>query len=74
MYPGKYRKVLDDAINADNAFRPTLTEEQKKLFENLLDARRKISILTDAETFIYVYRLPARIMIDVLIDGQMREI
>ena len=74
MYPGKYRKVLDDAINADNAFRPTLTEEQKKLFENLLDAQRELNILTDAETFIYSFRLGAKIMMDVLIDGTINEI
>jgi len=31
-------------------------------------------VLTDCETFIYAFRLSARIMIDVLIEGQMKEI
>ena len=70
----QYRKALDNAINADDAFHPTLTEEQKKLFENLLDAQRELSILTDAETFIYSFRLGAKIMMDVLIDGTINEI
>ena len=70
----QYRKALDNTINADDAFRPTLTEEQKKLFENLLDAQRELNILTDAETFIYSFRLGAKIMMDVLIDGTINEI
>lgn len=70
----QYRKALDNAINADDAFRLTLTEEQKKLFENLLDAQRELNILTDAETFIYSFRLGAKIMMDVLIDGTINEI
>ena len=70
----QYRKALDDAIKADDAFRPTLTEEQKKLFEALLDAQRELSILTDAETFIYSFRIGAKIMLDVLEDGPMNEI
>ena len=32
------------------------------------------NVLTDCETFIYSFRLAAKIMIDVLTDGQMREI
>ena len=70
----QYRKALDDAIKADDAFRPTLTEEQKKLFEALLDAQRELNILTDAETFIYSFRIGAKIMMDVLTDGPMNEI
>ena len=39
-----------------------------------MTAQREVSVLTDCETFIYAFRLAARTMIDVLIDGQMREI
>ena len=70
----QYRKALDDAIKADDAFRLTLTEEQKKLFETLLDAQRELNILTDAESFIYSFRIGAKIMLGVLEDGPMNEI
>ena len=70
----QYRQALNDAIKADDAFRTTLTDEQKKLFEAHLDARWELSILTDAETFIYAYRLGAKIMMDVLVDGEINEI
>ena len=70
----QYRKALDDAIKADDAFRQMLAEEQKKLFEALLDAQRELSILTDAETFIYSFRIGAKIMMDVLVGGEINEI
>lgn len=70
----QYLQALDEAIKADDAFRPTLTDEQKKLFEDLLDAQREFSILTDAETFIYSFRLGAKIMMDVLTDSTINEI
>lgn len=70
----QYRKALDEAIKADEAFRPTLTEEQRILFEVLLDAQRELNILTDAETFLYSFRLGTKIMLDVLVDGEINEI
>ena len=62
----QYRWALDNAIKADDAFRATLTDEQKKLFEALVDAQLELSILTEAETFTYSFRLGAKIMMVVL--------
>ena len=70
----QYRRALDDAMKADDAFRETLSEEQRKLFEALLDSQRELSILTDCETFLYSFRLGAKIMMDVLVDGEINEI
>ena len=36
--------------------------------------RREVSILTDVETFIYSFRMGARMMMDVLTDGTIKEI
>ena len=52
----------------------SLTENQKELFEDYMTAQREVNVLTDCETFIYAFRLAAKIMIDVLTNGQMREI
>ena len=46
----------------------------KEQFEAYMTAQREVNVLTDCETFIYSFRLAAKIMIDVLTDGQMREI
>ena len=35
---------------------------------------REVSILTDVETFIYSFRMGARMMMDVLTDGTIKEI
>ena len=39
-----------------------------------MTTQREVNILTDVETYIYSFRLGAKIMLDVLTDGQMREI
>ena len=70
----QYRQALDDAIKAEDALRSTLTEEQKTLFTEFMDAQRELSILTDAETFTDSFRLGAKIMMDVLVDGEINEI
>jgi glutamyl/glutaminyl-tRNA synthetase len=70
----QYAKALDDLVNAGDALTDTLTEKQKEMFEDYMTAQREVSVLTDCETFIYAFRFAARTMIDVLIDGQMREI
>ena len=70
----QYAKALDDLVKAGDALTDTLTEKQKEMFEDYMTAQREVSVLTNCETFIYAFRLAARTMIDVLIDGQMREI
>jgi hypothetical protein len=39
-----------------------------------MSAQREVNVLTDCETFIYAFRLGAKIMMDVLTEGNMREI
>ena len=70
----QYAKALDDLVKAGDALTDTLTEKQKETFEDYMTAQRKVNVLTDCETFIYAFRLAAKIMIDVLTNGQMREI
>ena len=70
----QYAKALDDLVKAGDALTDTLTEKQKEMFKDYMTAQREVSVLTDCETFIYAFRLAAKIMTDVLIDGQMREI
>ena len=38
----------------------SLTAEQKKLFEEYMNAQRELNILTDCETFIYALKLEAK--------------
>ena len=47
---------------------------QKELFEDYMTAQREVNVLTDCETFCLAFKMGAKIMLDVLTDGQMREI
>ena len=71
---GQYDKALADTIKAGDELTASLTAEQKDLFENYMDAQREVNVLTDCETFIYGFKLGAKIMMDVLTDGTMKEI
>ena len=70
----QYVKALDEIVKVEDLLTASLSEEQKMLFESFLDAQREVNVLTDAETFIYSFRLGAKIMMDVLTEGQMKEI
>jgi len=70
----QYAKALDDLVKAGDALTDTLTEKQKGMFEDYMTAQREINVLTDCETFIYAFRLAAKIIIDVLTEGKMKEI
>ena len=37
-------------------------------------AQREVNILTDCETFCYAFKVGAKTILDVLIEGQIREI
>ena len=70
----QYSRALAQAGESGDALSKSLTEEQKKLFEAYMDAQREVNILTDCETFIYSFKLGAKLMLDVLGNGEMREI
>ena len=69
----QYAKALDELVKAGDALTDGLTEEQKELFEDYMTAQREINVLTDCETFCYAFKLGAKIMMDVLTEGTMRE-
>ena len=52
-----HAKALDGLLKAEEELSASLSEEQKKLFESFTDAQREVSILTDAETFAYSFKL-----------------
>ena len=70
----QYSRALAQAVESGDELSKSLTEEQKKLFEAYMDAQREVNILTDCETFIYSFKLGAKLMLDVLGNGEMREI
>ena len=70
----QYAKALDEVVKVGDALTASLNEEEKKLFEDYMDAQREVTVLTDCETFCYAFKLGAKIMLDVLTDGEIKEI
>lgn len=70
----QYGRALNESADAVDRLIAILSDEQKKLFEEYMDAQQEVMVLTDAETFIYGFRTGAKIMMDVLMDGEMKEI
>ena len=70
----QYAKALDEVVKVGDALTASLNEKEKKLFEDYMDAQREVTVLTDCETFCYAFKLGANIMLDVLTDGQIKEI
>ena len=58
--------ALAESADAADKLIAVLTDQQRKLFEEYMDAQREVMVLTDAETFIYGFRTGAKIMMDVL--------
>ena len=70
----QYAKALDETVKAGDALTDVLTPEQKALFEGYMTAQREVNVLTDCETFMYGFKVGAKIMLDVLTEGEMKEI
>ena len=67
-------KALNELVKVEEELSASLNDEQKRLFASFEDAQQEVSVLTDIETFTYAFKLGAKIMIDVLTEGQMKEI
>ena len=74
MRNSQYARALDEVVKAGDALTDGLTEEQKVLFEDYMTAQREINVLTDCETFCLAFKIGAKIMLDVLTDGEIKEI
>ena len=70
----QYARALDEVVKAGDALTDGLTDEQKALFEDYMTAQREVNVLTDCETYCLAFKTGAKIMLDVLIDGPIREI
>ena len=70
----QYGRALSESADAADRLIAVLSDEQRKLFDEFTDAQREVSVLTDCETFMYGFQTGAKIMMDVLMGGEMKEI
>ena len=70
----QYARALDEVVKAGDALTDGLSKEQKALFEDYMTAQREVNVLTDCETSCLAFKTGAKILLDVLTEGQMKEI
>lgn len=70
----QYAKALDDTIKVGDALTASLSAKQKELFEDYISAQQEVTALADCETFCYGFKVGAKIIIDVLTEGELKEI
>ena len=70
----QYVKALDELVKTGDALTDTLTEKQKEMIEDYMTAQREVNVITDCKTFCLAFKLGAKIMVDVLTEGEIREI
>ena len=70
----QYRKAIDELVKAEENLSAALSEKQKKLLESFTEAQREVGVLTDCESFCCSFKLCEKIILDVLTDGQIRQL
>lgn len=69
-----YSEVLGYIVRHQDDLIPTLTEQQKEIFENLKDCESELHGMNELEAFISGFKLASRIMIEVMQESSDEEI
>ena len=70
----QYSRAMQQLANCGEKLMGVLNEEQNKLFEEYVNDQLEVSIIADCASFIDGFRLGAKIMLDVLTDGKMKDV
>ena len=62
----RYAEVLRDNANKDQAFSKTLTEEQRKAYDEIYNGQMELLAIAEEEAFILGYRIGVRLILDVI--------
>ena len=74
-FPSKqYARAMQKLANCGEKLMSVLNEEQRKMFSEYVDDQLEVSIIADCASFIDGFKLGARIILDVLTDGEMKDV
>ena len=74
-FPSKqYAGAMQRLANCGEKLLTLLNEEQRKHFEEYVDDQLEVSIIADCASFIDGFKLGAKIMLDVLTEGEMKDV
>lgn len=61
----EYKKLIELTSQTQDKLVETLTDEQKKLFDNYVTNTEELSVIIEEETFKYAFSLAMKIMIEI---------
>ena len=74
-FPNKqYAKAVQQLANCGDKLINILNDEQNKLFAEYVDDQLEVSVIAGCSSFVDGFRLGAKIMLDVLTEGEIKEV
>ena len=70
----QYSRAIDKLTESVEKLDAALSEEQKSLLDEYRNAQQDLMVITDCETFIRGFQIGAKIMLDVLTEGEVKEL
>ena len=70
----QYARAMQQLANCGEKLMGILNEEQNKLFEEYVNDQLEVSFIADCAVFIDGFKLGAKIMLDVLTEGNMKDV
>ena len=70
----QYGRAIKELTDSEEKLDAMLSKEQKALLDDYRDAQQELMVITDCETFIRGFQIGAKIMLDVLTEGEVKEL
>lgn len=70
----QYSRVIKALTECEEKLDATLSKEQKSLLNDYRDAQQELMVTTDCEAFIRGFQIGAKIMLDVLTEGEVKKL
>ena len=70
----QYSRAIKELTECEEKLDAALSKEQKSLLNDYRNAQQELMVITDCETFIRGFQIGAKIMLDVLAEGEVKEL
>ena len=70
----QYGRAIKELTDSEEKLDAMLSKEQKALLDDYRDAQQELMVITDCETFIRGFQIGAKIMLDVLTEGEVKKL
>ena len=70
----QYGRAIKELTDSEEKLDDMLSKEQKALLDDYRDAQQELMVITDCETFIRGFQIGAKIMLDVLTEGEVKKL